>query len=65
MAAAGEAVSRVIRRPPLLARGELEFLRWQARADSSKAQRELGITPTPWHNGVPRTIRWMIETGRL
>ena len=38
MAAAGEAVSRLIRRPPLLGAGQLHFLLWQARADSSKAR---------------------------
>ena len=39
MATTGEAVSRLIRRPPLLGAGQLHFLLWQARADSSKAQR--------------------------
>jgi hypothetical protein len=41
-AAAGEAVSSVIKKPPMLARGQLTFFQWQARADSAKAQRELG-----------------------
>lgn len=65
MAAAGTGISRVIRRPPLLPRGQLEFLRWQARADSSKAQRELGFSPTPWQEGIPRTVRWMEEAGHI
>jgi nucleoside-diphosphate-sugar epimerase len=65
LAALGEGISKLIRRPPLLARGELEFSLWQARADSSKAQRELGFKPTPWQEGVAQTVRWMIETGRL
>jgi dihydroflavonol-4-reductase len=65
LVALGEGVSRLIRRPPLLPRGQLEFLLWRARADSSKAQRELGFTPTPWEEGVPRTVRWMIEEGRV
>ena len=38
MATGGEAVSRLIRRPPLLGAGQLHFLLWQARADSSKAR---------------------------
>jgi dihydroflavonol-4-reductase len=58
-AATGEAVSRVIRKPPMLARGQLHFFQWQARADSSKAQRELGFTPTPLEDGVRRTLEEM------
>ena len=44
-AADGEGVSRVIRRPPMLPKGQLTYLLWQARPDSSKAQRELGWRP--------------------
>jgi dihydroflavonol-4-reductase len=65
MAVAGEALSRVIKRPPLLGRGQLTFLLWQAHADSSKAQEELGVEFTPWEEGVRRTVRWMRETGRI
>jgi dihydroflavonol-4-reductase len=65
LAAAGEAVSRVIRRPPLLGAGQLTFLLWQARADSSKARAELGIEFRPWEEGVRETVRWMAETGRI
>lgn len=56
MAAVGESVARVIRRPPLLAKGELYFLLWNAVPDSSKAQRELGWSPTPFEEGVRRTL---------
>jgi dihydroflavonol-4-reductase len=52
----GEAVSRVIRRPPMLSRGQLHYFRWQARPDSSKAQSELGWQPTPLEEGVRRTL---------
>jgi dihydroflavonol-4-reductase len=65
LAAAGEGVSRVIRRPPLIGRGQLHFVLWQARADSTKAQSELGFQPTPWRNGIPRTVRWMQDSGRV
>ncbi len=63
--AAGEGLSRVIRRPPLLPKGQLHFLLWEARADSTKAREELGVTFTPWEEGVRRTVRWMIEEGRV
>ncbi|MEK6271248.1 MAG: SDR family NAD(P)-dependent oxidoreductase [Actinomycetota bacterium] len=65
MATTGEAVSRLIRRPPLLGAGQLHFLLWQARADSSKAQAELGVEFTPWEQGIRSTVRWMIEEGKV
>ena len=65
LARAGEGISRLIRRPPLLGAGQLHFLLWRARADSSKARAELGIEFTPWEDGIRRTVRWMIEEGRV
>jgi dihydroflavonol-4-reductase len=65
LAAVGEGVSRIVRRPPLLGRDQLQFVLWQARADSSKAQAELDFAPTPWAEGIPRTVRWMIDTDRV
>jgi dihydroflavonol-4-reductase len=56
MAAAGEAVSRVIRRPPLLAKGQLHYFLWDAEPISTKAQQELGWQPTPLEDGVRRTL---------
>ncbi len=65
MARTGEAVSRLIRRPPLLGSGQLTFLLWQAHASNEKARTDLGIEFTPLAEGVARTVRWMAETGRL
>lgn len=65
LAAAGEGVSKLIRRPPLLGRGQLHFLLWQARADSTRAREELGVEFTPWELGIRQTVRWMTETGRV
>jgi dihydroflavonol-4-reductase len=59
LATAGEGISRVIRRPPMLSRGQLHFFRWEAKADSSKAQRELGFTPTPLEDGIRATLSAM------
>jgi dihydroflavonol-4-reductase len=56
MAGVGEAISRIIRRPPLLARGQLHYFLWNATPDSSKAQRELGWQPTPLEEGIRRTL---------
>jgi nucleoside-diphosphate-sugar epimerase len=56
VAAVGAGISRVIRRPPLLPRGQLEYILWQARPDSTKAQRELGWETTSLDEGVRRTL---------
>jgi nucleoside-diphosphate-sugar epimerase len=56
MAAASEAVARVTRRPPPMARGQLHFLLWNAVPDAGKAQRDLGWTPTPLEVGIRRTV---------
>jgi nucleoside-diphosphate-sugar epimerase len=56
LAAVGETVARISRRPPLVARGELFFLLWNAAPDSSRAQRELGWRPTPFETGLRVTL---------
>jgi dihydroflavonol-4-reductase len=55
----GARVSRVIRRPPLLPKGQLIYFLWQGRPDSTKAQRELGWRPTPLDEGVRSTLNAM------
>jgi dihydroflavonol-4-reductase len=63
--AAGEAISRVIRRPPLAGRGQLEFVLWQARADSAKARDQLGVEFTPWREALRPTVDWLLASGRI
>jgi dihydroflavonol-4-reductase len=65
LAAGGEALARAINRPPLLGRGQLTFLLWQAHADSTRAREELGVSFRPWEQGIRETARWMVETGRV
>ncbi len=65
IAGGGEAISRVIRRPPLVGRGAVTFLLWEARADGSKARDELGVEFTPWREGVERTVAWILGSGKL
>ncbi|HEX6116538.1 MAG TPA: NAD-dependent epimerase/dehydratase family protein [Solirubrobacterales bacterium] len=64
-AAGGERIASLVKRPPLLGRGQLHFLLWQARVDNAKAREELGIEFTPWREGILRTVRWMAGTGRI
>ena len=59
MASGGEALSRVIRRPPLLSKGQLHYFLWDAAPDSSKAQRELGWQTTPLEEGLRKTLEPM------
>jgi nucleoside-diphosphate-sugar epimerase len=59
MAGAGEALSKVIRRPPLLPRGQLHFFLWNAEPRADKAKAELGWDPTPLEEGVRRTLAAM------
>ncbi len=65
LAAGAEAVARVIRRPPLVGRGQLHFVLWQARVDNTKAREELGVEFRPWEQGIRETVRWMAEEGRI
>ena len=62
ISALGEGVSRVIRRPPLLPRGQLTYFLWQGQPDSSRAQSELGWQPTSLQEGIRRTL---LEMGLL
>jgi dihydroflavonol-4-reductase len=56
MAGAGESLSRLIRRPPLLSRGQLHYFLWNAEPISTRAQQELGWRPTPLADGILRTL---------
>lgn len=64
MATVGEALSRVIRRPPLLSRGQLYFFTWNAHPVAAKAEAELGWQPTPLAEGVRQTLDAMGLLGR-
>ena len=65
LARGGEAVARLIKRPPLLGVGQLHFLLWEARADSRKASEQLGVEFRPWQAGIRSTVEWILAGGRL
>jgi len=65
LASGGEAVSNLIRRPPLIGKGALHFMLWQARVDNSKAREQLGVEFRPWQQGIPETVRWMADRGAI
>ncbi|MCB9662733.1 MAG: NAD-dependent epimerase/dehydratase family protein [Alphaproteobacteria bacterium] len=52
----GDLGGRWLGVPPLVSRGELQFLSWRARVDSRRAQEELGFVPTPLRTGIEQTL---------
>ncbi|MGE5274347.1 MAG: NAD-dependent epimerase/dehydratase family protein [Verrucomicrobiota bacterium] len=56
MAAGGDAIARIVRRPPPLTRGQLQFMLWDAVPSSTKAERELDWQPTPLEQGVASSL---------
>ena len=56
ISAGGELVSRLVRKPPLLPKGQLHFFLWDARPQAGKAQRELGWVPTPLEEGFTAVV---------
>lgn len=59
LASIGEWTSRFTHRPPLIAKGALVFMLWQARPLNGKARRELGWKPTSLREGLAETIAYM------
>ena len=55
----GEAVSSIIKQPPLMPKGQLHFLQWQAIPVSKKAQKELGWNITPFQKGLKDTLKYL------
>jgi nucleoside-diphosphate-sugar epimerase len=56
-------LARVFGFRPLIAPGQLSFLLWSPRIDSTKAERELGFTPTPLEEGVKKTLAFLRDEG--
>jgi dihydroflavonol-4-reductase len=56
VSAVGELVSRVIKQPPLIPRGQLHFLTHDVRPSARRARAELGWSPVAFPDGVRRTL---------
>lgn len=65
VATLGEWISGFTGRPPLLPKGQLTFLQYEARPNSARAQKELGWKPTPFAEGVATTIQFLRDAGRI
>lgn len=64
-AAVGETFSTLTGRPPIVARGQVEFLQQHARPSSRKARERLGWQPLPFRTGLERTVSWLRSLGEL
>lgn len=63
LAAITAPLARIFGFKPLIAPGQLTFLLWNVKVDASKAQRELGFTPTALDEGVRKTLAFLREQG--
>jgi nucleoside-diphosphate-sugar epimerase len=55
-AALGDVMAARFGIPPLVSRGQLEFLLWNAAPDSTRAQEELGWEPTSLEDGIRESL---------
>ena len=56
LAHVGETITQMGGPPPLISRGQLHFMLWNAAPDSTKAQEELGWEPTPLEEGLKAAV---------
>ena len=59
VASLGEAVSGVTGRPPLIPKGQLHFLQWQAVPSGARAKERLGWQPRAFDAGLRDTIKYL------
>lgn len=62
---AGELKGRLIGRPPLMPRGQLQFLQVDSYPSATRATAELGLAFTPLAEGLAKTVAWLRATGKL
>jgi nucleoside-diphosphate-sugar epimerase len=64
LASVSAPIARALGTKPLLAPGELSFFLWEARADASKAGRELGFRPMDLREGLSKTLAFLRDRER-
>lgn len=57
----GEKIAHLTNKSPLIPKGQLTFLRWQARPLNAKAISDLGWKPTPFTKAIQETIKFLIK----
>lgn len=63
VAAGSDVAARLFGVVPLVTRGQLDWLEWNVRIDTSKAERVLGFQPTPLADGVALTVASLRREG--
>jgi len=61
VSALGEGLAQLINKPPLIPKGQLTFLQWQAIPRGKKAQQKLDWQPTPFKDGLVNTLEYLLE----
>jgi len=59
IATVGEFIASIINKSPLIAKGELTFLQWQAIPIGTKAAKELAVEYVQLEDGLDKTIALM------
>jgi dihydroflavonol-4-reductase len=57
----GEGLANLINKAPLVPKGQLHFLQWQAIPVSHKAQQQLGWKTTPFEDALQNTLDFLIK----
>lgn len=65
ISAAGELKGKLTGRPPLMPRGQLQFLQVDSYPTAKRATDELGLAFTPLTEGLARTVAWLRQAGKL
>jgi dihydroflavonol-4-reductase len=60
VAAIGEWWAGITGKPPLIPKGQLHFMQWQAFPKNNKARQVLGWSPTPLRSGLQQTIAYLL-----
>ena len=61
VAGIGEWWAGITGKPPLIPKGQLHFIQWQAFPINNKARQTLGWSPTPLRSGLQQTIAYLLE----
>ncbi len=56
VSASGEGLAKLLRRPPLIPAGQLQFLLEDVHPSAERARRELGWTPTPFPDAMASAV---------
>lgn len=65
ISAMGELKGKLFGRPPLMPKGQLQFLQVDAYPSAARATAELGLRFTPLAEGLAKTVEWLRATGTL